>query len=321
MHRPRSVVTIGSFDGVHVGHAALVRRAREIAATKAGTRVVVMAFDPHPTTVLAPERVPARLTTFEQRAEYLGSMGADEVVRLEPSGNLLSLSPEEFLGHVVGDLAPVAIVEGDDFRFGRGRTGDVETLRRYGQAHGFSVEVVAPVEVAMTDGTLVRASSTMTRWLLEQGRIADAAAVLGRPYEMVGSVVQGDRRGREIGFPTANLRSECVAPGDGVYAGTAILDDGREFLAAISVGSKPTFGEHERAVEAFLFRAAPGSAGPAGWSAIDGLPEYDWPLRLRFEHWVRDQVAFASLPALLEQVERDCARVREMAGFKEPACR
>lgn len=323
MARPRTVVTIGTFDGVHVGHAALVHQARRIAdATADGTRVVAMAFDPHPMTVLAPDRAPARLTSFEHRAELLGAAGADEVVRLEPTGNLLALSPEEFIDAVVKDLNPVAVVEGPDFHFGRGRAGSVETLRELGQRKGFDVHVVPPVEVVLTDTTVARASSTLTRWLLAHGRVRDAAAVLGRPYEMRGVVERGDQRGRAIGFPTANLASESVAPGDGVYGGVATLEDGRTFLAAISVGDKPTFGGTGRVVEAYFLPETeePGAVGTLReWSPIPGLPEYGWSVRLRFDHWIRDQVKFDSVEELLEQMARDCDRVRAMAA-QEAAC-
>jgi riboflavin kinase/FMN adenylyltransferase len=310
MNPPRTVVTIGTFDGVHRGHAALVGRARELAeAAGHNTRVVTLAFDPHPASVLAPERTPARLTTFDQRARFLGAAGADEVVRLEPTGELLSLSPNAFVERLVAELHPAAIVEGPDFRFGHARAGDVTTLRSLGEELGFTVEVVPPVEAVLDDGSLVRASSSIARWLLQHGRVRDAAAVLGRPYEMVGTVERGDRRGRTIGYPTANLVSPNMIPADGVYAGRAILDDGRELVAAISVGDKPTFGGATRAVEAYIL---PDGDRPGQWSTLPGLPEYGWGLRLRFEHWIREQIRFDGLPALLAQMERDCDRVRNI---------
>jgi riboflavin kinase/FMN adenylyltransferase len=318
MKRPRSVVTIGNFDGVHLGHAALIERAREEANRVGdGTRVVALAFDPHPGAVLRPGQAPARLTTFEQRAEQLGRLGADEVVRLEPTGQLLSLEPLAFLTQLCSDLAPVAIVEGQDFRFGRGRAGDISALERFATSLGFQTIVVDPVEVTLSDHTLVRASSSLARWLLERGRVHDAAQVLGRAYEIDGHVVQGDRRGRAIGYPTANIATECMIPGDGVYAGRGRLPDGSEYAAAISIGSKPQFGGAPRTLEAHLL-----DIGERSGECIRGLPEYGWPIRLSIEHWLRDQAAFASLPALLEQIERDCHRTREMILRKEePSCR
>jgi riboflavin kinase/FMN adenylyltransferase len=203
-----------------------------------------------------------------------------------------------------------------DFRFGRARAGDIATLRELGKRHGFAVHVVDPRSVVLTDQTTTIASSSLVRWLVEHGRARDAWAVLGRPYEIAGTVIQGDRRGRTIGFPTANVDSECLSPADGVYSGVALLPDQRKLAAAISVGTKPTFGPGARAVEAFLLDA------PRAESAILGLPEYGWAIRVEFHHWLRDQVRFSSLPELLEQMDRDCKRVRELQTFKEePACR
>jgi riboflavin kinase / FMN adenylyltransferase len=311
----RSVLTIGSFDGVHVAHAALVARARELAA--GGARVVVMALDPHPATVLRPQSAPGRLTTFGQRAELLKRAGADEVVRLEPTPELLSLTPAEFVAGVVRDYAPVAFVEGPDFRFGKGRAGNVGTLAELGATYDFRVVLQEPVELALSDNTVVRASSTIARWLIQHGRVRDAALVLGREYELRGEVVRGDRRGRTIGYPTANLATECLPPADGVYSGSARLPDGREFLAAVSVGTKPTFGEHGRAVEAYLLDA------PHEGAAIKGLPEYGWQLALTFSHWLRDQARYHTIEPLLEQMDRDCARARELAAAERSvaACR
>jgi riboflavin kinase / FMN adenylyltransferase len=306
----RSVVTIGNFDGVHVGHAALLRAARGHASGGGALRVVAMYFDPHPAAVLRPGSEPARLTTSDDRARILRDCGADEVVRLEPSTEFLSQTPEEFVAWLTREFAPGAVVEGPDFRFGRRRAGDVELLRRLGRESGFEVAVVAPVEVSLEDGTMVAASSSIVRWMLEYGRIGDAARVLGREYTVPGLVERGDRRGREIGYPTANVRTPCLAPADGVYAGRAALEDGREFAAAISVGTKPTFGEHGRALEAYLLDAGEGGA-------IAGLPEYGWPIRLSFSHWLRDQVRFESVGALLEQMGRDCQRVREFASGRQ----
>jgi riboflavin kinase/FMN adenylyltransferase len=268
-----------------------------------------MAFDPHPASVLRPESAPARLSTWEQRERWLREAGADEVVRLRPDAATLGLTPDEFVERLVQDYSPTAIFEGPDFRFGRGASGDVGTLRSFGATFGFSVEVVRPVTAELSDQSVVTVSSSLVRWLLEHGRARDAAALLGRPHELVGAIVRGDRRGREIGFPTANLETPCLPPGDGVYAGRAELPDGRVLPAAISVGTKPTCGGHGRAVEAFLLGVEAGSRG-----AIAGLPEYGWPMRLEVVAWVREQVRFESVPALVEQMQRDSARVESILG-------
>ncbi len=328
-----SVITIGNFDGVHAGHAALLRRAREIASGT--TRVVAMTFDPHPLTVLRPEAAPARLTTFERKAALLRAAGADEIVRLMPDAATLGLTPEEFVERVVRDHPPVAFVEGVTFRFGHDRAGDMCTLAELGRKFGFTVEVVAAVEVTLSDMTVVPATSSLARWLVGQGRVRDAGAVLGRPYAIDGEVVPGERRGRVMGFPTTNIRTVCLVPGDGVYAGTAELEDGRRIAAAISVGTKPTFGDGERAVEAYLLEEETERPAAAGelrdgktktglreGGSLAGLPEYGWRITLEFAGWVRDQVRFASVEALVEQIGRDCERVREIVGARESAgCR
>ncbi len=304
-----TVLTIGNFDGVHLGHAALVRRARELAGpAAAGGRVVVLSFDPHPLTAIRPEIAPKRLTPFERRAGLLRALGADEVVRLEPTPDFLALEPERFVERLAAEHAPAALVEGDDFRFGRGRSGDVETLRALGRRHGFEVAVLPPVQVALTDQTIVRASSTMVRWLLAHARVRDAALVLGRPHEIAGTVVPGDRRGRTIGFPTANVATDDTLPANGVYAARAVLPDGRTFPAAVNVGARPTFENARPQTEAHLI--LPG-AGPE-WRPVDGLPEYGWAIRLRLIAFVRDQARFASLDGLVAQIRRDTQRARAL---------
>lgn len=294
-------LTIGNFDGVHLGHAELLRRARAWAGERvAGGRVVAMVFDPHPLAVLRPEAEPARLSTFEQRSRWLAALGVDEVVRLDPAPQLLGLSPEEFIASIVARHTPVAIVEGPDFRFGRGRAGDVRRLAQLGQQHGFEAVIARHVEATLSDETIVPISSSLVRWLVSQGRAKDASLLLGRPYEVAGVVVRGDQRGRTIGCPTANLSVTQLLPSDGVYAGVGELPDGRVFPGAISVGTKPTFDGVERACEAHL----------VGWEGplAEGSPEYGWPLRLRIGAWIRDQVKYDGVDPLLEQIARDVRR-------------
>ena len=305
-----AVVTIGVFDGVHLGHQALLERARALAETHPRrARVVVLAFDPPPRAVLGPGGAPPRLTTFEDRANWLLDAGADEVLRLEPTPGLLGLSPAAFVDECLRPFSPIAVVEGPDFRFGAGRAGGIETLADLGRERGFAVHVVAPVEVSLHDQSLVPARSSMVRWLLAQGRVADAARVLGRPHELAGLVVQGDRRGRTIGFPTANLAGGTMPPGDGVYACVATLGDGRRVPAAVNVGDRPTVGGVERRVEAHLI----------GFTPEDSAPEYGWPLRLAFVSRLRDQVRFGGVDQLAAQLARDVARAVETLGRAVPA--
>jgi len=304
MHPGRSIITIGNFDGAHLGHAALLRRCFNIASQTHGLvkpRIVAISFDPHPASILRPDQtLPAKLTTFERRAALLRQLGADEVVKLSPTADLLAKSAESFIAEVSRDYAPLAFVEGSDFHFGHKRGGNVRVLADLGSRLGFAVEVVPSVDVPLTDDAIVPASSTIARWLITQGRVRDAALVLGRHHELVGTVVQGDRRGRTIQFPTANLAAENLIPADGVYAALAILPDGREWPAAVNVGTRPTFQAHERRVEAHLIGAQS--------SDLAVTSEYGWPLRLRLVGWLRDQVRFDSISRLVEQLKRDCAR-------------
>ncbi len=300
MPDPRTVITIGNFDGVHVGHAALVRRAVEL-ARPIDARVLVMAFDPHPMTRLKPEASPTRLTTFEHRSELLRASGADDVIKLEPRDELLGLAPEQFVRTLLLPHRPAWVVEGSDFHFGKGRAGNVRVLAELAAAMGFGADVVAPVEVGLTDHQIVTASSTIARWLITHGRVRDAAVVLGRPYQIRGKVIKGDQRGRTIGFPTANLDTEQLLPATGVYGAIARLEDGREFTAAINVGTRPTFNGHGRRLEAHFLDVRAGE-----------LSEYGWPVAIDVIGFARDDVKFDSVARLTDQIGRDCRAVRTM---------
>lgn len=319
---PTSIVTIGNFDGVHVGHRALIARARDLRTRLGAERVLALVFDPSPQVVLT-GRAPERLSTFNQRAEWLRACGADEVERLEPTRELLSQDPDAFVREAIKRWNAVGFVEGTDFCFGKARAGNAEMLCSLASRFGSVAEIVPPVEVALNDHHVAQARSSLVRWLISQGRVADASRVFARPYQLIGTVVQGDRRGRTIGFPTANLNTVLSVPADGVYAARATLPDGRSLGAALSIGTKPTFGRHERAVEAFLFDpiAKPASGEPNTWRPIDGLNEYGWTLRLDLLAWVRDQARFGSLPDLLAQLHRDCDRVRAIIEQDRPTNR
>jgi riboflavin kinase / FMN adenylyltransferase len=301
-----TALSIGNFDGVHVGHAALIRRARDQVGT-AG-RVVALVFDPHPMAVLRPQAVPPRLSTLAQRAGWLRSAGADEVEHLEPTPELLGLTPEAFVrAKVERNALPPGrswFVEGADFHFGKGRAGSMETLAALGRSMGFVAETVAPVDAVLDNHQVARASSTLVRWLLSLGRVRDAAIVLGRPYELTGTVVRGDQRGRTIGWPTANIDAEQMLPADGVYAGRATLPGGATFPAAVNVGSRPTFNGRGRRLEAHVITGG-------GWPA---LAEYGWAIRLELLGWVRDDVRFGGVAELVGQIGRDCERTVEIAG-------
>ncbi len=216
----RSVVVIGNFDGVHLGHRHVIRRAREV-AEEAGIGVVAVTFDPHPIAVLRPEHAPLALTDIERRCYLLAEAGVDDVLVIPFSRAIAAWSPEEFVDRViVGALHATAVVVGGNFRFGAKAAGDVAMLTEAGQSRDFRVEGVA------LDGGPQVWSSTYVRTCLAGGDVEGAAEALGRPHSVVGPVVRGEERGRELGFPTANvLAGGLAAPADGVYAGwLTVLD-------------------------------------------------------------------------------------------------
>jgi riboflavin kinase/FMN adenylyltransferase len=291
-----SAISIGNFDGVHRGHVELIRRARD--AVGADGVVIALAFDPHPATVLRPEAHPELLSTFDQRVGWLMEAGADRVEPLVPTPELLAMRPEQFLGMVVDQYAPSVIVEGPDFRFGRGREGSVDTLRQLEATYRYRTIIIDQLEAALSDQTLVDVSSTMLRWLIDRGRVRDAAKLLGRPYQLIGTVVQGEQQGRLLNMPTANLGDNPrLLPADGVYGGEARRPDGAVFPAAISIGTKPTYGARPRVCEAHLI----GYEGP--------LDDYGWTVQLCFCEWIRDQLALPDTDALMAQMQRDVQRI------------
>lgn len=326
-----SVVIVGVLDGVHLAHAQLVRRARALAQSLAHhgslinpphhPRVVALTFDPHPQTTLRPDApAPARLSSFSQRQAWLREAGADEVVALAPTRELLSQDPLTFVQSLKTRFNAVGMVEGPDFRFGHKRAGDTELLRWLGSKLGLAVEIVKPVEAVLHDHSVVTVSSSLVRWLITHGRVGDAALLLNRAYEITGTVVQGDRRGRQLNFPTANIRTEHHLPVAGVYACSAVLPNGSIHPAAVNVGARPTFQNAPPTLEAHVI-LNPESAdrtdahAPAKpWSTLPDLPEYGWEIRLRFHHTLRDQVKFTSLDALKAQLARDVQRTIEL-GF------
>lgn len=296
IHIQPVALTIGNFDGVHRGHAELVTAARN-SVGKHG-RVLVLAFDPNPVTLLRPSATPPRLSTLSQRRRWLRDLGADDVHRLEPTREFLQQSAEQFLDATVTRWRPSFIVEGADFRFGRARAGSNETLRAMESKFGYRTVIVDSVSVALADQSVARVSSTLVRWLVSHGRMREAALALGRPYEIESTIVRGDQRGRTIGFATANLGGiEQLLPADGIYVGFADRD-GRSYPAAISVGTKPTFGKNPRTCEAHLLD-------------YDGpVDDYGWTIRLRFTRWLRDQLRYDNVDALIAQLHRDIAAAR-----------
>jgi riboflavin kinase/FMN adenylyltransferase len=230
--------------------------------------------------------------------------GADEVVALEPTTALLSRSPKEFLEWVCSEHACDVIVEGPDFRFGRDRAGSVETLRQHERNFGYRTVIVDDVLAALRDQSVVRVASSLIRWLLGHGRVGDAARLLERPYTLECEVVPGDGRGGAVlGVATANLDHRTyLLPANGIYAGAGTDPDGLTVPAAISVGTKPTFGDSPRVCEAHLIDYE-GRAGAYGWT-----------ITLEFHEWMRDQIAYENAEQLIEQIHRDIVRVKQESG-------
>jgi riboflavin kinase/FMN adenylyltransferase len=294
---PRSVVTVGTFDGVHRGHQAIVEYLLQRSREREGPSTVV-SFDPHPRSVVHEEPVPL-LTTVDERAALLDELGVDRLVVLPFSSTFAELSPEEYVETVlVRRIGLQEITVGYDHRFGRQRAGDVDLLARLGETHGFSVDVIPPQEV----GADV-VSSTTIREQLQAGNVTRAAELLGRPYQLSGSVARGEGRGRTIGYPTANLSlpdSRKLVPKKGVYAVRVRLPDGHERGGMLNIGRRPTFEEMDVTVEVHVFN-------------FEG-DLYDEGLTVQFMQRLRDEQRFASADALATQLSEDeqhCKRVLE----------
>ena len=295
----RTAVVIGNFDGVHLGHRHVLGRARDIADAEDLTLVAVT-FDPHPMAVLRPEHAPSMLSHVDDRAGLLGEAGADDVLALPFDRDVAAWTPEEFVGRVLVEaLHAAAVVVGANFRFGHRASGDLGTLVEQGRQHDFSAEGV-PLE----GGPQVW-SSTYVRTCLAGGDVEGAAEALGRPYSVRGVVVEGDHRGRELGFPTANVPpGDSAVPADGVYAGRlrTLDDDAAPLPAAISIGTNPTFaGERARRVEAYVLDRA-------------DLELYGRPVEISFEGRIRGMVRFDSVDDLVETMTADVERARGILG-------
>ena len=305
-HGP-SVVAIGNFDGVHRGHQAVLSTLVAEARCR-HAQAVAITFDPHPLQVLHPERAPELITGREHRLDLLQQTGLDAVLVLPFTRELASWTPERFVEEVlVRVLDTTAVVVGRDIRFGVQNSGDLSAMQRLGGEHGF--EVVVLEDVAGGPDPLRRWSSTWLRELLHRGDVGTAAQVLGRPHRVTGTVVHGDHRGRELGYPTANLGPdvEGLVPADGVYAGRLVRlallegDPDRVLPAAVSIGTNPTFAGRERRVEAYVLDR-------------DDLDLYGEQVCVDFVERLRETVRFDGVETLVEQMAVDVGRARQVLG-------
>lgn len=298
-----SIVTVGSFDGVHLGHRAVLGEIARRGA-EAGLRSVLVTFEPHPLEIVNPLAAPPLLTVGAERLEILAQMTLDEVRLLRFDRRIAALAPEEFVREILLERCAMrALVIGHDHGFGRGRSGDVGTLRRLGAEHGFLVDVVAPV-----DRGAQRVSSSRIRRAVAGGDLETARALLGRPYSVGGVVQRGAQRGRTIGVPTINLApppARKLLPPDGVYAVMVETPLGR-YGGMLNQGTRPTFGDATRTLEANLFR-------------FDG-DLYDRAVRIDWIRRIRDVRRFASVADLKAQLAHDRASAEAaLASAHDPS--
>lgn len=288
-----TAVTVGVFDGVHIGHRRVIADLVALSESS-GVAPAIITFDPHPLSILAPERAPRMLTSVDQRIDQFSRLGV-EITAVLNFPDIRNLTADQFCEEVIFRVLRARhVVVGADFRFGRDRGGDAALLTREGQRLGFEVSVVDLF--GQSDGVV---SSTRIRQLIGDGQVEDAAVLLGRPYELAGPVVEGDKRGQTIGFPTANIAipDDRQFPGRGVYAGTATVD-GEVHPAAINVGTRPTFDGRGTTIEAHL---------------LDFSGDlYGRFMALSFRSRLREEMRFDGPEALVRQIHQDVERVREV---------
>ena len=314
-HIPKGcVLSIGNFDGVHVGHQEILRVARQ-AAEKNDAELIVMTFEPHPVAVLHPEMAPGVLSPLDIKKYLLAQCGVDKMIVLRTNRELLSLSPEDFAGRFLFEnIEPSVVVEGDDFNFGAERAGTIDTLKKLAAERNFEISVVAPKKVKLSTGQSVRVSSTVIRYMLEGGHVADAAVALGRPYRIAERIIPGRGVGVKLGFPTLNMKKpKQVIPAEGVYAGFVkigqVIDDAlksKEKIPAVySIGQARTYGDDfPLLIEAHLLIEGVG----------DLIGHY---MTMDFIQHIRNQHKFKTPEDLSKQIAKDCQYAKMILTAKE----
>jgi riboflavin kinase / FMN adenylyltransferase len=296
---PAPVLTIGNFDGVHLGHQAIFRTLRQRARQIGGTSVV-LTFDPHPLKILAPERCPPLITPTPKKLALMQACNLDLVVCLPFTWQLANLTPVAFVAEILlGTIGMQEIYVGYDFAFGKGRSGTIALLQELGSRAGFQVHIIAPITVEEH----VASSSSIRQWIL-QGDVDEAALLLGRLYSIAGTVVEGYQKGRELGFPTANVRSTYeLIPGCGVYAVMADWQGGR-YEGVANIGFNPTFGRSELSIEIHLFDFAEQLYGET--------------VEVYFLKKIRDERTFASVEDLVKQIRQDVETAHALLAAHRP---
>ena len=307
------VLTIGNFDGVHLGHQEIISLARKLADQR-NSELVLMTFEPHPVAILNPEKAPSVLTPMILKKHLLARLGVDCMVILESSYRILNLSPESFVDEfLLKSSGPAVVVEGEDFNFGYGRSGNVRILKELGEKFGFELLIIPGKEIELVDEQNIRVSSTLIRHLLHKGKVADAAQALGRYYRLSGRTTQGKGKGRQLGFPTANIEPvNRIIPAEGVYAGFVEIAETEQQLcqgknkipAAFSIGRAKTFiSDHPLLVEAHILDKDTGDL-------------YDKYLAMDFVHFIRHQQKFDSPEQLSAQIAKDCHCAKDILDIK-----
>lgn len=304
------VLTIGNFDGVHLGHQAIIAGAKEAVRKYNAPGLAVMTFYPHPATVLHPEKAPGVLTPIELKTHLLQLQGVEHLIVLKDSFELLNMSPKDFVDEfLISHVKPAVVVEGPSFNFGYGRSGNIETLKELAGDRDFDVIVVGAEKLETADDTELLCSSSLVRELLEKGSVARAGAVLGRPYRLIGETIPGRGIGKRIGYPTANINPvEQIVPAEGVYAGFVEIGSAFDEVcvssqrkpAAISIGRAKTFvSDNPLMVEAHLLEEDPGDLSEK-WLGMD------------FVEKLRQQKRFESEQQLIDQIEVDCKNAKNI---------
>jgi riboflavin kinase/FMN adenylyltransferase len=303
------VLTIGNFDGVHIGHQQILSEAKQ-AATKRAVELVVMTFEPHPLIILQPSKAPGILTPLALKKRLIKEFGVDYLYVVKDTKGLLNLSPRDFVEKfIINNIKPDVVVEGRSFNFGSARTGNIHTLKELGTEMGFEVLIIDAQKIKLSTGSLVIISSTLVRELLVNGKVADAAMALGRPYRLIGFVVPGKGKGRKLGFATANIQpSEQLVPQQGVYAGFIGVADNEEkacaskekIPAAFSIGGQRGIRANlSFLIEAHLLKKNVGQLY-GKWLAMD------------FMKRIRDQRKFETDADLSAQIAKDCIVAKEI---------